>query len=66
MDEKVKILFCLHYSDLNNGGIRSMIDVIENIIKNDNVTVYIVYPTRKNTAIDYLEKLGVKTIFLPF
>ena len=66
MGEKIKILFCFHYSDLNNGGIRSMIDVIENVIKNDNVIVYIVYPTRKNTAIDYLEKLGVKTIFLPF
>ena len=43
-----------------------MVDIIENIIKKDGVTVYVVYPTRKETAIDYLEKLGVKTIYLPF
>ncbi|MDE1524713.1 glycosyltransferase family 4 protein [Ligilactobacillus salivarius] len=43
-----------------------MVDIIENIIKKDGVTVYVVYPTRKETAINYLEKLGVKTIYLPF
>lgn len=66
MSKQIKILFCFHYSILNNGGVRSMVDIIENIIKKDGVTVYVVYPTRKETAIDYLEKLGVKTIYLPF
>lgn len=66
MSKQVKILFCFHYSILNNGGVRSMVDIIGNIIKKDGVTVYVVYPTRKETAIDYLEKLGVKTIYLPF
>ncbi|OQQ74976.1 glycosyl transferase [Ligilactobacillus salivarius] len=66
MNKQIKILFCFHYSILNNGGVRSMVDIIENIIKKDGVTVYVVYPTRKETAIDYLEGLGVKTIYLPF
>ena len=66
MSKQIKILFCFHYSILNNGGVRSMVDIIENIIKKDGVTVYVVYPTRKETAINYLEKLGVKTIYLPF
>ena len=66
MSKQIKILFCFHYSILNNGGVRSMVDIIENIIKKDGVTVYVVYPTRKETAIDYLEKLGVKTIYIPF
>ena len=66
MSKQIKILFCFHYSILNNGGVRSMVDIIVNIIKKDGVTVYVVYPTRKETAINYLEKLGVKTICLPF
>ena len=51
MSKQIKILFCFHYSILNNGGVRSMVDIIENIIKKDGVTVYVVYPTRKETAI---------------
>lgn len=51
MSKQIKILFCFHYSILNNGGVRSMVDIIENIIKKDGVTVYVVYPTRKETAL---------------
>ena len=66
MNKQIKILFCLHYANLNNGAVRSLVDIIENIVKRDGVTVYVVYPTRRDTAIDYLENLGVKTIYLPF
>ena len=66
MNKQIKILFCLHHPNINNGAIRSIVDVIENLVKKYDITVYVVYPTRKETAIDYLEKLGVKTIYLPF
>lgn len=66
MNKQIKILFCLHHPNINNGAIRSIVDVIENLVKKYDITVYVVYPTRRSTAIDYLEKLGVKTIQLPF
>ena len=66
MSKQIKILFCLHHPNINNGAIRSIVDVIENLVKKYDITVYVVYPTRRSTAIDYLEKLGVKTIQLPF
>ncbi len=58
---KNNILFLFHSSNLNNGATRSMIDVIENLIKRPNVKIVVLYPDKKGTAIKYLNDLGVKT-----
>ena len=58
---KNNILFLFHSSNLNNGATRSMIDVIENLIKRPNVNIVVLYPDKKGTAIKYLNDLGVKT-----
>lgn len=55
------ILFFFHSSDLNNGATRSMIDVIENLVKNDDVNVVVLYPDKRGSAIKYLEDLEIKT-----
>lgn len=66
IDKKIKVLFCFHYSNLYNGGVRSMVDVIENLMKKGDIIAYAVFPTFQGSAIDYLENLGVKIIKLPF
>lgn len=61
-----RILFCFHYSDLNNGAVRSMVDVIETLIKVYNVEAYIIYPDHRGSAIDYLEQIGAQCYRIPF
>ena len=64
--KKNNILFCLHYSGLNNGAVRSLVDVIEELIKNESVSAYVIYPDCRGSAIDYLEKIGAKCFYIPF
>lgn len=61
-----KVLFCLHYSGLNNGAVRSLIDVVEVLIKEYNVQAFIIYPDKRGNAINYLESLGAICIHIPF
>lgn len=61
-----RILFCFHYSGLNNGAVRSMVDVIETLIKEYNVEAYIIYPDHRGSAIDYLEQIGALCYRIPF
>ena len=61
-----RVLFCLHCSELNNGAVRSLVDVIENLIKKYNVKAYVIYIDNRGSAIDYLEKLGVVCFYIPF
>lgn len=58
--DKLNVLFLFHYSDLNNGAVRSMVDVIETLISKYKVNAIVVYPDNRGSAIDYLEKVGVK------
>lgn len=64
--EEKRVLFCLHYSDLNNGAVRSLIDVVEVLINEYNVKAYVIYPDHRGSAIDYLEKLGAICFYIPF
>ena len=63
---KKNVLFCLHYSSMNNGAVRSLVDVVEYLIINNEINAYIVYLDKKGDAINYLEELGAKAIHLPF
>lgn len=64
--KKLNILFCLHYSGLNNGAVRSMVDIIETLVKKYNINAYVIYPDKKGSAINYLEEIGVTTLRVPF
>lgn len=57
---KLNVLFLFHYSDLNNGAVRSMVDVIETLINKYRINAIVIYPDNRGSAIDYLEKLGAK------
>lgn len=60
------VLFCFHYSGINNGAVRSMVDVIETLIKKYKINAYVIYPDKKESAITYLESIGVTTLRIPF
>lgn len=64
---KINVLFLFHYSGLNNGAVRSMVDVISTLVHEEKIKAVVLYPDKKNSAIDYLENLGVECyhIFFP-
>lgn len=59
--DKKNIIVLLHAMDLNNGATRSMIDLIENLIKNNNIKITVLYPKYDEDTIRYLNSIGVKT-----
>lgn len=60
------ILFLLHNSNLNNGATRSLVDIIENLVKHKDIKIVVAYPNETGTAIDYLNNLGIKTISIRY
>lgn len=59
--DKKNIIVLLHAMDLNNGATRSMIDLIENLIKKNNIKIIALYPKYDEDTIKYLNSIGVKT-----
>jgi len=51
---------------MNNGAVRSLVDVVEYLITNNEINAYIVYPDQKGDAVNYLEGLGAKAVHFPF
>lgn len=65
-NNEINVLFFFHYSGLNNGAVRSMVDVIERLVISKNVHIVVIYPDQRGTAIDYMENLGVECYHIPF
>lgn len=67
MNSKEKnILFCLHYSGLNNGAVRSLVDVVEQLVEKYDVNAFVIYPDKGGSAIEYLKNRGINVIHIPF
>lgn len=64
--EKVNVLFVFHHANLNNGAVRSMVDVIETLQDRFNINPIVVYPWHRGSAVDYLEKIGVHCYHVPY
>lgn len=64
MDKHRSVLFFFHFSDANNGGIRSMLDVIDSFLELGNIKMYAAFPDLNGSAIPYLQERGVEV--LPF
>lgn len=62
----ISVLFLFHYTDMNNGAVRSMVDVIESLICKYSVKTTVVYPSERGSAIEYLENLGAHCYYIPF
>lgn len=63
---KPTVMFLLHYSDLNNGAVRSMVDVIVPLVQTGKINAIVIYPDKKHSAIDYLESHGVPSYHVPY
>lgn len=61
MKKEINILFVLHNNDLNNGGTRSLIDVIEKLKLEYKINAFAIHPDKTGTAAIFLEKLNIPT-----
>lgn len=44
---KINVLFLFHYSGLNNGAVRSMVDVISTLVHEEKIKAVVLYPDKK-------------------
>lgn len=58
-NKKIRPAFFLHCSDLNNGAVRSLVDIITTLQTQYNIECCVIYPDRPGSAIEYLKKYGV-------
>lgn len=64
--EKCNILVLSHGIEKSNGGVQSMIDLIEQLEQKPNIKFIVAFWERNGTAKEYLKKKGIQTAFLPF
>lgn len=60
MNKKPIVFFSFHNSDRFSGATRSLLDIIDQFVKNDTYRLIAVFPTTTGTAIDYLQNIGVE------
>lgn len=60
--ERIRCAFFFHDTDFYSGGSRSLLDIIDDYIEQNNITVVAVFPSDKGSAIDYLRKRKVKIV----
>ena len=58
-NSKITVLFCFHDGNKNNGGNRSLIDVIDNLLEKKNVEILAAFPVKEGSAIEYLKSKNV-------
>lgn len=63
---EVNMLVVFHHCDMNNGGVRSMLDIIDSLINSGRINIIALFPQRHGSAQDYLEEKGVECISVPF
>lgn len=59
---KIKCAFFFHDTDFFSGGSRSLLDIIDTYIEQENIAVVAVFPSDKGSAIDYLRSRNVDVI----
>ena len=61
--EKCNILVLSHGIEKSNGGVQSMIDLIEQLEQKPNIKFIVAFWERNGTAKEYLKKKGIQTAF---
>lgn len=60
------ILVLFHHCDANNGGVRSMIDLIDSMRQRQCLHIVAAFPKKSGTAQDYLRDLNVEVVYIPY
>lgn len=60
------VLFSFHNSNFYSGASRSLLDILDRIIADTDITPIAVFPESKGSAIDYLKEKGVKVLTCPW
>lgn len=58
-----KVLFIFHDTDYISGATLSMLDLIENFNKNENLSCMVLVPNKTGTAIDYLKSKKIPILY---
>ena len=58
-NSKITVLFSFHDGNKNNGGNRSLIDVIDNLLEKKNIEILAAFPVKEGSAIEYLKSKNV-------
>lgn len=62
MDKHKSVLLFFHYCDANNGGVRSMLDLIDRFLELGNIKIYAAFPGLEGSAITYLRDKGIEVL----
>lgn len=60
--ERIRCAFFFHDTDYFSGGSRSLLDIIDTYIAQDNIAVVAVFPSDKGSAIEYLRKKNIDIV----
>ena len=59
------VLFCFHFNEKNNGGVKSLLDMLD-VFSESGARIIAAFPFKDGTAIDYLRKKGITVIYVPY
>ena len=59
------VLFCFHFNEKNNGGVKSLLDMLE-VFSEKGVRIIAAFPFKDGSAIEYLREQGVKVLYVPY
>ncbi len=66
MNNKAKILFAAHDSKIEGGANRSLISIVEGLIKTDKYDISFLVPKAQGALVDYLNDRGIKYFVYPY
>ena len=55
------VLFCFHFNEKNNGGVKSLLDMLE-VFLEKGVRIIAAFPFKDGSVIEHLVEQGVKSV----
>lgn len=65
MENCMTVLFCFHFNEKNNGGVKSLLDMLK-VLSEKGVLIIAAFPFKDGSAIEYLREQGVKVLYVPY
>ena len=66
LDDRYNVLVIFHHCDKNNGGVKSMLDLMDSLNQYRQVRFFALFPERDGSAQKYLENQGVICKVVPY
>lgn len=59
------VLFCFHFNEKNNGGVKSLLDML-GVFSEKGVRIIATFPFKDGSAIEYLREQDIKVLYVPY